>query len=425
MSNSGAWSGDHYEQLEEMYETIVKSEKLSGRNISSKDEIEIRAEIADAYDGVIRCFEKENADPSIITYAINLMKSTVATTNDLRNLSQLAIVISESTIGALYLVNELQEQERNKNGHETEVNENEESFKENITEKIDFTLSSDVLEALCSEKNEQAYEQLNRRAMAGDKDAIIAVDLIRKSIHYMQNDVAGNVKGKGREVAALALVDKLVTTGEEATFTIAEQLIKVFDLGKYDIYNQDENGQNVISIDKVREEFKKRAEAIHLTLKPEIVQGLSQEYQDIDIISERYNENSINNSSMGQMVSDIKKSSDRTIFWRSAMNLSKNGDTQNLGVLVENNIELSQNVVMDRLNYANRYGVFMKKSGGFYSTIEAIASTRKTLMNSIIKADRITVETLDNTKNYRQISSDKKTNDANNKVTPDDWEIGN
>lgn len=431
MSNSGAWSGDHYEQLEEMYETIVASEKLSGRTITAKDETRIRAEIGEAYNEVIRCFDKENADPSIITYTINLMKSTVATTNDLRNISQLAVAISESTIGALYLVNELQENERNKNAYEVDINDRDKESKdqEELLEKIDIRLSDDVVEALCSSENEQAFDKLNKRALAGDKDAIIAVDLIRKSIHYLYSEADGHIKAKGRDLGALALVDKLITTGEEAALTSAEQIINVFNLERYDIYDMDKNGQNVINVDKVRDEFRKKTEMIHVTVKPDVVKGLEQESKEINAITTRYIQNSQDNSSVSAIINNVKTRMDTKKFLQTAVALSKTQtqDPENTYLhderfmkFVGNNVEKVPYATTAALEYLNNYGGKMKNASQLYMAIGKCTTVRKSILDTqIAKKDNL-FGNYDVSRSYTQIKKDDELNNKEGKNSPDD-----
>ena len=349
MGKSDVWAGEHSEQLNEILGTIIKSEKASKGKISLLDEVNIRDEISEAYTEIVRCFEKENADPSIITYAVNLMKSNVSNEKDLKNITKLAISVSQSKIGALYLVSTLEEQNKGielglSDSYEMSEGEQQANIEE-LTKKIDASLDQDVIDALCSEENETEYEKLLRKANLGDKDAQSAMVIIKKAVSYMHI----KPQGKGRDLAALSLLDRLISTNEKVAITTAEQLVKVYELEKYDIFDEREDGDKTINLEKVRNAFEKHSKEINVKseqLTPEEYRQFTLNSFDLELYKNQYGD-------FHSMIKSVKRDVEFDKFLEHAKKLQNTDETNLLNLFKNNPEQISSRNINMVLQFAN------------------------------------------------------------------------
>ena len=384
MSSNGAWFGDHSEQLEDMYQTILSSEKKEGKEITLKDRINIRQDIADAYDELIDCFSKEGADASIITYAVNLMKDSVSNSNDLRNIAQLAVAISESTIGALYMVDHLQRR-RDERSHESEIYfevNHEVDEIDKLIERIEVDVSPEIIDEICTEENETEFSKLLKRAREGDDSAKISINVINRAANYLLR----NPNGKGRDIGALSLVSKLMEIEGNLGQPLIEQLIDQFDLEKYDIFTMTDGDKPVVDAEKLKSEIGSQIEKKNLVAKVDEVVGI----------------NRMQNLISGKDMELNKYTTLEGIFDEISMNIASQRFYENLRKLknkpeavkefVGLNMDVASVSLQNQINMANNIPNGHKSSDTLYKNIYMISEAMKEIKKeqSVQNADEPT-----------------------------------
>lgn len=410
--NNAAFTGDHGTQLEEIFETIVESEKKSGKNLTAKDLIDIRYDIEQAYDEIVNCFYKENVDSSLVTYAINLMKSTVNNTNDLRNISQIAFAVSESTIGSLYLVNSLKEREQEKlQNFDFIIGKDNNEFKDNIeelTKKIDIGIDQNVLDEISSDENENEYAKLRERAKNGDANAKIALSFIRKAAHLLYTNKTGILNADRKDLAALILVEKISTLGEKVALLSANQIIREFGLEKYDIYSLDENGKPSISPEKIKDVLQKEFNKRGMDKAADKILGLNTERTNMELI-ERFNADAEERKE--DTLLDVHRSAMKDAeFIRFKHTLGKirkiefadgmkvENEKKIIVDFIENNQEIAVGALNQLIDFRNKYPEALKKLDyNIYDISDALGSiARKNAYNEHLenKKDTLKLEEL-------------------------------
>lgn len=370
----------HEEQLIGIYQDIVRTKEENGEKLTNEEKRNIDSEIAMAYQNIISM--SQNIDE--VTLALTTLARTISRgSQDLRNISELAKDVVASVVK-----NDRANEQGNKTAEEQAAQamsafQMMEEPKEN---QIDYDKLRDNL---CSADMDSSFDNTMKKAEKGDTDSIVAADLITRSIKYM----AGDPKGKGKDVAALILVDKLVSTGDDAAYKTASQLLERFALDSKDVFEVDENGNKTISLEKVRKLRDQETDKIGIRRRDtEFAEGIGHEERKIDECKKRIKD--VAGMSHHEVVEYGIKFNKKNHFTKRMQEAFKTKDGKSMEELIAEKKEWVTQFIKDSVarvneNPSSKFANFYMECSQFVAN--AIKDKTKTETKGVLSVEKISI----------------------------------
>ncbi len=230
--------GRYSEDLMEISKKVLEQKKLNGEKVTETDILDVEDDIFQSYQTILSFFK----DGNNISLAIKNLKNDVINKGLTTNFKNLAISAVNNTI-------------KQQENYEFQENNGENIIAGIvIANTIENKIESETLNKLFDEKLIQNMDEVLEKAKSGDVQASSEMETVKNATKFLgtHKELEGNI-----DRAALGWMLRLSECQSPMAKQVLEQMQEQYK-EYFDVVEKNENGETIISTDKIRKELSQR-----------------------------------------------------------------------------------------------------------------------------------------------------------------------